>query len=385
MNDFSGCARCGSPLVEGARFCRECGAAVDPTQADEVAAAADPAEETCPSCGASAGSRAVFCRACGERIGPETPLPPPVPPAPPQGPQSLPPPRPHQSGRAGRGQRVVGAVLLCLLLGAAVAGGAYLFTKDGDGGSERTPSPFREPFPDLGTGPEGGSGSDRKQAKPEDNRPEPEDVSVTDSGDGGGFSSLTPGRYVQAGSFRTPGGAGNEVERLVGEGIDVEAVPADEAAELLPGFQVLLVGPLSGDGEEEGVLEQLEEAGVSGIARDLTPSRELASPAAATGEWDGSFEETHLRGNRSPKTYEVVLSIDSDGEGGTVAYPDQECGGTLKLLEDAGYSLAYREWIDYGDCIDEGIWHLRPDGSQLTGVWLHDDYELLVNGTASAS
>lgn len=352
---------------------------MDPTQADESAPPAGAAEETCPTCGAAAVPNAVFCRSCGERLAAEPP-----PPAAEQLPPPLPPPRPNEPRRAGSGRRAAGAVLACLLLGAAVAGGAYLLTKDDDGAGKPAGSPFEEPFSDLGADAKAGSATVRENAKPQNTEStEPEDVPIVEPEDAGGFSQLIAGRYVQAGSFLSPAGAEREVDRLVGEGIDVEAVPADEADELLPGLQVLLAGPLAGDEEEERVLEQLEDAGVSGFGRDLTPSRTLSGPGSIAGEWEGSFEETHLRGSRRSKTYDVVFSIDSDGETGSVDYPDQECGGTLELLEGGDYSSAYREWIEYGDCIDEGTWHLRPDGAQLTGVWLHDDYELMVNGSAS--
>lgn len=352
---------------------------MEPTQAGESAPTTDATKKTCPNCGVAAGPNAVFCRSCGERLAPAEP-----PPTADRLPPPLSAPPLNEPRRAGSGGRVAGAVLACLLLGAAVAGGAYLLTKSDDGSGEPVGSPFAKPFPELAGGGTG-SATARKRAKPEyTDSTEPEEVPIGEPEPAGGLSHLTAGRYVQAGSFRSPAGAEREVSRLVGEGIDVEAIPADEADELLPGLQVLLSGPLSGDQEEERVLEQLEEAGVRGFGRDLTPSRELSGPTSVAGEWEGSFEETHLRGSRRPKTYPVVISIDSEGATGSVTYPEQDCGGTLEFSEDDEYSLAYREWIEYGDCIDEGTWHLRPDGAQLTGTWLHDDYELMVNGSASA-
>src|SRR5579864_7090033 len=46
------CTRCGAALVEGARFCASCGAAVD----------------GCPACGAAVPSGARFCPACGRVV-----------------------------------------------------------------------------------------------------------------------------------------------------------------------------------------------------------------------------------------------------------------------------------------------------------------------------
>lgn len=54
------CASCGAPLMEGARFCEECGAPVD----------AEPAPQTrfCPVCGAQLGANAKFCGKCGAKL-----------------------------------------------------------------------------------------------------------------------------------------------------------------------------------------------------------------------------------------------------------------------------------------------------------------------------
>jgi len=197
-------------------------------------------------------------------------------------------------------------------------------------------------------------------------------------------SELVTGRYVQSGSFRTVEAAEEEVARLRARGIDVFAVPAGWANELLPGFQVLLVGPLAGGaGEETRVERALAEAKVSGFGRDLTSSIALAGAPSLAGSWSGEVEESSLGGSPQRTRYEIEVSIAADGETGTIDYPEEGCGGTLTLLDDEEFSIAYAERIEYGSCIDGGVWHLRLSAEGLDAVWLHDSRELVVEGTLS--
>ncbi len=55
------CAQCGKPLVEGAKFCLECGEAV-----------AQPGEKTCPACGENT-PEGKFCMKCGASLAPSCP------------------------------------------------------------------------------------------------------------------------------------------------------------------------------------------------------------------------------------------------------------------------------------------------------------------------
>ena len=280
-------------------------------------------------------------------------------------PPSPPPPR------RGRGPLIAaGAFLACLALGGLVGGGAYLLT--GDGGSDSGNGTKQGSGQGIGDG-RGGSGGGGGGDRPE---------TPNRSGEN---SPLAPGRYIQAGSFRSPEGAGREVDRLVGEGIDVEVVPADWADELLPGFQVLLVGPLATSGEEKRALRQLEDASVAGFGRDLAPSEAVPGPDAAAGEWSGELERSHLRGERRPSPYRVEFAIDADGENGTVEHVGRGCIGSLTLVEDSSYSLAYAESIESGDCPRGGEWHLRPRNGEVTAVWLHDDIHVLIDGDATAA
>ncbi len=198
------------------------------------------------------------------------------------------------------------------------------------------------------------------------------------------MSGLVPGHYVQAGSFRSAEGARQEVERLREYGIDAVWVPAEWASELLPGFRVLLVGPLGAGVEVQQVLHRLARAGVSGFGRDLTPSTALSGPAAAAGSWAGKVERSYFNGARRATTYWIEVAIAADGATGTIDYPERGCHGTLNLIEDTGYALAYSESVDSGECPSGGVWHIRPTDAGLTAVWLSDTHEFMVQGKVPA-
>lgn len=375
------CASCGIGLGPRARFCRGCGAAVEATEVG--AGSPNVAEDTsrsCPSCAAPVSDGASFCLSCGERLGAgEAPAAPPPPPgpvesSPPRHAQSSPHP-PSPPPRRGRGPLIAaGAFVACLALGGLVGGGAYLLSQDSEADDSGTGGPI---WHGPGSGEGGGSdGSSSGGGEGGDRTDTPIHSGET--------SELLPGRYIQAGSFRSPEGAGREVDRLLGEGIDVEAVPADWADELLPGFQVLLVGPLATTGEEKQALRQLEDASVAGFGRDLTSSETVPGPEAAAGEWSGELERSHLRGGRRPSVYPVDFAIAADGESGTVEHVERDCSGSLTLIDDTGYSLAYAESIESGDCPRGGVWHLRPRTGEITAVWLHDDIHVMVDGDAAA-
>lgn len=357
MTAAARCASCGATPGLGARFCRGCGAAVEATEAasppeDSVSGGDGP---ECPSCGAPIVAGARFCHSCGEStVAPE--------------------PAPMSTSRSRGPLLALAAFATCLLLGGAVAGAVYLLSGDDSGGGT---IPGKGGLPIGGVTPPGpgGAGSGTTGSGGDDGRDDPSP----------GLSPLAAGRYVQAGSFRSPEGAQREVDRLVGEGIDVEAVPADWAGELLPGFQVLLVGPLATSGEEKQVLRQLEDASVAGFGRDLTSSETVPGPEAAAGEWSGELERSHLRGGRRPSVYPVDFAISADGESGTVEHVERDCSGSLTLIDDTGYSLAYAESIESGDCPRGGVWHLRPRTGEITAVWLHDDIHVMVDGTAFAT
>lgn len=354
------CASCKAALTPGARFCRACGAAVEATERAASPASPPPpsaGSRRCPTCAAPALVGASFCHSCGAPLeGRDTWVGAAADRAPAA---AAPPSAPAAEDRRRHPLRPVAAVAACLLVGALVAAGAYLATRDGDSGGAGG-----------ATGASSGGGAEREEVPPKPQAPPRE-------------SELVPGRYVQSGSFRSLEGAEEEVARLRGHGIDVFAIPADQVDELLPGFQVLLVGPLAGAAEERRVVRELERAAVSGFGRDVTPSVELSGPSSAAGAWSGEVEQSSLRGAARPTTYPVDVTIAAGGETGTVDYPEDECGGTLTLIEDDGYSLAYAETVEYGPCIRGGVWHLRPTAEGMKAVWLHDSRDIMVEGTLS--
>lgn len=385
------CASCGAGVAPSTRFCRNCGAAVEATEsAAAVRRPADDASQLCPSCAVPVVQGAAFCGSCGARL--------PAPGRPPQGRASpspghsasplqrpAPPPR-----RRGRGPLLaVGAFAACLGLGGLVAGGVYLLTREDR--SADVPAHLSTLPADITQGRVTGAGQEAGGLSGI-----PPAARSADSGSGelsppaeaqksAALSALAPGRYVQSGSFRSAEGAEREVNRLQGDGIDVFSMPAALANELLPGFHVLLVGPLSGRGEERRVIRQLGRASVSGLVRDLTPSAALPGPAASAGSWSGAVEQSFLRGPRRRTTYRIEIAIDADGERGAIEYPERGCRGSLSLIEDARYSLAYLESILSGPCPAGGVWHLRRTDAGLTAVRLHDDREVMVEGTLSAN
>jgi predicted RNA-binding Zn-ribbon protein involved in translation (DUF1610 family) len=143
------CPTCGEKLAANATFCRSCGTKYEPPQSPP-----EPEQETaktevmdaaprCSDCGATLTAKSAFCRACGSPIVAEAPPtekiaaaptpPPPAPPRPspppPSSPPSPPPPPPPAAPvppAAARGSRskapfVIGALVLLLGAGAAVA------------------------------------------------------------------------------------------------------------------------------------------------------------------------------------------------------------------------------------------------------------------------
>lgn len=321
------------------------------------------APESCASCGAALGPRARFCRACGAAVEATA-----VAPARDDEPHA------PQPSRARGPMLALAAFAACLLLGGLIAAGAYLLSRD-DAAEEPTVGLPAAPSASL----------ERALPDPARGVASADSPTVTEPEEPRVESELSPGRYVQAGSFRSPEGAQREVDRLLGYGIDVAAVPADWASELLPGFQVLLVGPLATSGEEKRVLRRLEDANVAGFGRELTPSEAISGPEAVAGAWSGELERSHLRGGRRPSAYRVELGISADGESGTVEHLDRGCSGSLTLIEDSGYSLAYAESVVSGRCPPGGVWHLRPEGDEITAVWLHDDRQVMIDGTAEAA
>jgi hypothetical protein len=69
------------------------------------------------------------------------------------------------------------------------------------------------------------------------------------------------------------------------------------------------------------------------------------------GTWSGTVEQT---GGGAPRSYGVVMRLDSNGSGST-EYASFQCGGTLSRVPDAGGSYSYQETITHGSCLDGTI------------------------------
>ena len=133
------CQRCGEPLAPKAAFCRSCGAKYEPPAPPEQEVDAEKIEvkdteptavmdaaRSCGKCGATLAASSAFCRACGSPA-PAAPPPPPSRPSPPP-PTSPPPPPPAApvspaaaGGSRSRAPFVIGALVLLLGAGVAVA------------------------------------------------------------------------------------------------------------------------------------------------------------------------------------------------------------------------------------------------------------------------
>jgi Double zinc ribbon len=144
------CARCGEPLGAKAAFCRKCGAGYEepaspPPEVEDERTAAMAAAPSCGKCAAALAPGAAFCRSCGNPVlvegppnqkldavpMPSSPPPPPPPSFVPGAPASLP---------SGGGSRnwplfVIGALVLLVGAGVAVA---IVASKSSGGGSVTT-------------------------------------------------------------------------------------------------------------------------------------------------------------------------------------------------------------------------------------------------------
>ena len=365
------CQRCGSPLAPQAAFCRECGAKQQAPAA--VAEAQPPAEsgEVCPACGTQAREQDAFCRGCGLPFDA-----PGRPPAPVPGPQetalapmlSLPPdpagsPSGSDPARPAKRRRVAAVVGIgiAVLLGAGTTA-AFLIA---DSGSNQATTVVTQEEP--------ASAADEGVAK---TSPEPAETAPLDEATVG---SVSAGRYIEAGSFRTVDGADTEQSRLAAQGIAVEVASSDGAEELYPGFQVLLGGPVSSASAEKSLLRSLRANGVpSAFARELNPAEEIAGTESVAGTWIGQLERTGSERPGLDGPLNVTLIADPDGSTATLHFDDDGCSVKLLAVTTTSVSLGYQQ---EGNCVGTGTWWLRPSGDGLMLTLLPPNTETIVLGT----
>ena len=174
---------------------------------------------------------------------------------------------------------------------------------------------------------------------------------------------IDAGRYVQAGTFQTIAHAGIERRRLLTAGVDAKVVPAGDARQLYPGFQVLVVGPIESPAEEVTTLRRLHRNGVpSAFARRLTPAGEDTDPGSIAGGWAGTLEQTSPEHNG---TLPATMTIADGGSRGVLTVKSTGCRARLSLAPGGGPALSYVEEPSCGGV--ETVWVRRSsEGLMVT-------------------
>jgi hypothetical protein len=257
----------------------------------------------------------------------------------------------------------IGAVVVLIGAGAAVA----ILLAHGGGSSRTTVLVDR-------TGRTTTVTTEARAREPEATR-EPE---VTRDTEAATSAAVDAGTYVQAGSFRTVSHVEQERERLAAAGIDVRVISSDVAAELYPGFQVLIGGPFDSSAQEESLIGALKENGVSAFARDLSPAPPLNGAADAAGSWAGTLDRTSGERPDLEGPVPATVEIDSDGETGTLEV--EGCSEALTLIEEGPRTLTYSQ---DSPCVAGGKVFVRPIGGELMLAMLPLGTDVFVTGTLS--
>lgn len=211
------------------------------------------------------------------------------------------------------------------------------------------------------------------------------EAEVTDSetADDSGTSTseaVDAGRYVQAGSFRTVSHAEQERERLAAAGVDVRVISSDVAAELYPGFQVLIGGPFGNSpSQEQSLIRALKDSGVSAFARDISPASLLNGAGDAAGRWTGTLDRSSDERPKLNGSVPVTLEFDPDGSAGTLE-AEGRCSENLTLKEAGPETLVY---FQDAPCVSGGQVFVRPAGDELMLAMLPLGTDIFVTGTLS--
>jgi hypothetical protein len=195
-------------------------------------------------------------------------------------------------------------------------------------------------------------------------------------------SSFIAGDYVQLGSFRRRSAAETLARRMASKaGIDAQVIASDDAAELVPGFFVVLAGPVDA-AEGRRLAHAARDGGVQdGFVRALRPDSATAAPADLAGSaFSADLRQVSAKTPSLNKHIPTTLTFSGGGRGGNVAYGVPLCSGTLTFLDANGPVLRYREHITSGTCTDDGTWTLRRHNGRLGGAWSHTDREYFVSG-----
>jgi len=303
------------------------------------------AARRCERCGRPLAPSAAFCRSCGGRPEPAAP-------------------------RRGRGgAMVLAAVAAGLLLGGGFAAAVLLGGEDAEpptgpapGSAATVPIETAEPTRESGEADSPAKAPDRRLPPP--------------------AGSAVAGQYVQAGSFRTVAGAGEEQLRLASHGIEVEVVASDRMQQLYPGFQVLLAGPFAAPGPIRSVLKRLHDNGVpSAFARRLDPAAAIVGGEAIGGRWSGALERSGSEQEWLNGSLRVTVTGSADGRTAQLDFSKPDCETSLSLAAASAVALTYDQ---RRECVGDGQWHLRPRGSSLSLTLLPPDSDVIVVGELSA-
>jgi hypothetical protein len=208
-------------------------------------------------------------------------------------------------------------------------------------------------------------------------------VAATATRPDGTRSALEAGRYVQAGSFKSVAGAETEQQRLAALGTETGLISSGLAQELYPGFQVLVVGPLTSPQDEAAIVRRLRRQGVpSAFARDLEPATGIGSFSDVSGRWTGSLEEMSSAHPNLNRTLPVTVTFGPSGREGQLRLPSLGCRQTLTATGSAtGPSLNFDQ---DSPCLGSGTWQLRPSEGTLMLTLLPPGDDLIFLGTLGA-
>jgi hypothetical protein len=210
----------------------------------------------------------------------------------------------------------------------------------------------------------------------------PSEGDVADAGDTATGARIEPeleaGDYLQLGSFRGDG-ATVEAARLTEHGIDAYVVDSDGVAELLPGFKVVVAGPLAGAAERRRVLRAGDRAGIGPLDRTMTPLTVAPVPADIAGTYDGALDRTPPQPGPE-RTIDATFSFAADGRSGSVSYTSPRCSSELTFAETDRGTLTYDETVTAGRCADGGTWSVKPNGGELRAIWTEPGSDYFVSG-----
>jgi hypothetical protein len=175
---------------------------------------------------------------------------------------------------------------------------------------------------------------------------------------------LTAGRYVRAGTYVAEDTAAEVADRLSKQtGLDVFVIGADQVEQLIPGFQVLLIGP-EATSSEDRVLKKTASPPVSdAFLETLEPAQRLKDLNLLAGRWADSMTTSDPETDKIDHV-DIEVTIAPGGRSGTIDYAGS-CRGRLSLEAVGDTSARFTEQTSGDDCPPAGAWLLKPAGAGL--------------------